>query len=165
MSQRPDIRCYDYVNRPYDQVSEALVLDAVGIFQRATGAATSRAASLVSNLKVSIGGLEVGKNVRVRVTKVDRDAHVPSRLGPKATRLELEWQAETDRSLFPCMRAELTVYPLSSSDTQIELHGTYEPPAGLLGDAADRLVGHRIAEASVHRFVRDIAEELARELG
>jgi hypothetical protein len=35
---------------------------------------------------------------------------------------------------------------------------------GVLGTALDAVVGHRIAEASVHRFVRAIVERLRQDL-
>jgi len=156
------IHCYEYVNRSYEDISEELVLGAVGIFQRATSSAAVRATSLVSKLKVTIAGLEVGKNVVVRVLRVDRHAKIGRTLS-EATRLELEWHAETGRALFPSMHASLTAYPLSPGETQLDLEGEYDPPGGLLGDVADRLLGHRIAEASVHKFLQDVASRLAAE--
>ena len=162
MSEAHRIHCYEYVNRPYEEVSEALVLGAVGIFQRATSSAAVRATSLVSKLKVTVAGLEVGKNVVVRVLRVDRHAKVGQTMS-EATRLELEWHAETGRALFPSMHAALTAYPLSPSDTQLDLEGEYDPPLGILGDVADRLLGHRIAQASVHQFLEDVAGRLAAE--
>ncbi len=165
MTDAHRIHCYEYVNRPYEQVSEALVLDAVGIFQRATVGATGRAAKLVSTLKVDIAGVEVGKDVVIHVTRVNARGAAPGHLGAAATRLVLEWQADTNASLFPAMHAELAVYPLSSGETQLELTGTYDPPGGVLGGAADRLLGRKVAEAAVHRFVEDVARELSAELG
>ncbi len=76
----------------------------------------------------------------------------------------LEWEAETTSALFPAMRASLLAYPLSATGTPLDLRGTYEPPGGLLGSAADILVGHRIAEASVHRFLDEVASRLSQEL-
>jgi len=162
MSEAHRIHCYEYVNRPYEEVSEALVLGAVGIFQRATSSAAVRATSLVSKLKVTIAGLEVGKNIVVKVVRVDRHAHV-ARIASEATELELEWHAETGRELFPSMHATLTVYPLSPSETQLDLDGNYDPPLGVLGEVGDRIVGHRIAEASVHKFLEDVAGRLTAE--
>jgi hypothetical protein len=63
------------------------------------------------------------------------------------------------------MRAELSVYPLTATETQLDFAGRYEPPLGALGSAMDAMVGHRIAEASVHRFLQDVAAYLRRELG
>ena len=62
------------------------------------------------------------------------------------------------------MSAELRVYPLSFTETQVELVGNYDPPMGALGTALDAVLGHRIAEASVHRFVRAIVERLRQDL-
>ena len=62
------------------------------------------------------------------------------------------------------MRGRLSVYPLSRSETQLEFEGVYDPPLGLLGDAIDAMAGHRIAEASVLQFLRDVAALLRSEL-
>ncbi len=163
MAEPGTIHCYEYVNQPYERVSEALVIGAVGIFQRATSSAAARATSIVAKLKLSIGDVEVGKDVVISVRHVNRTAHAP-KLATEATKLELEWHANTDQSLFPSMRATLSVYPLSSSETQLELVGTYDPPGGVVGAVADRIVGHRIAEATAHRFLDDVAGRLSVEL-
>jgi hypothetical protein len=63
------------------------------------------------------------------------------------------------------MDAELAIYPLSKDETQLDLRGNYEPPLGPLGEMLDAVVGHRIAEASVHRFLFEIATLLKSELG
>src|SRR5262245_45258333 len=44
--KRHELRCYDYVNRPYAQVSEALGGNAHGVFERATHLAVKRAEAL-----------------------------------------------------------------------------------------------------------------------
>ena len=158
-----ELHCYEYVNRPFERVRSALADDAVGLFERATQTAAGRARALVSTLKASIAGLEVGKNVVIRVTGV-QPVEAPGHIAPGALRLDLEWQAETGATLFPSMRASLLAYPLSATETQLDLRGTYDPPGGVLGSAADRLVGHRIAEASVHRFLNEVASRLSQEL-
>lgn len=165
MAEAREIRCYQYVNRPYAKVSELLAGDPVGLFQRATTAAAERAESLVANLKVSIAGLEVGKDVRIEVTRVDPKAHSPGALVSPATAVELRWRAATNAAFFPSMRAELVAYPLSGEETQLDLRGWYEPPGGLLGTAADALVGHRVAEASIHRFLDDVAKRISIDAG
>ena len=58
------------------------------------------------------------------------------------------------------MNAELMAYPLSATETQVDLRGHYDPPLGVLGDAIDMAIGHRVAEAAVHRFVSAVAERL-----
>jgi hypothetical protein len=62
------------------------------------------------------------------------------------------------------MNAELSIYPLTAKETQLDFLGTYDPPLGVLGDALDAIVGHRIGEASVHRFIQNVATYLRSEL-
>jgi hypothetical protein len=62
------------------------------------------------------------------------------------------------------MQAELSFWPLTSTETQLELEGAYEPPLGLVGGAIDAAVGHRLAEAVVHRFLNDVVEQLRRDI-
>ena len=76
------------------------------------------------------------------------------------TVLEVKWEAVESPELFPLMNAELSVYPLTRTETQLDFAGRYEPPAGAFGGAIDSVVGHRIAEVSVHRFVEDVARYL-----
>ena len=42
MSKGREIRCYDYVNHPYERVRDVLRLDALNVFQSATKAAAQR---------------------------------------------------------------------------------------------------------------------------
>jgi len=35
--------------------------------------------------------------------------------------------------LFPLMKGELSVYPLTSTETQLDFSGIYEPPFGAVG--------------------------------
>ena len=157
MSSSYEVRAYEYVNRPYDRVSELLRLDAVGVFQRATASATARARALVSTLRANFGPLELGADVLVQVTSVEEQRDAP--LGPR-TRLHLKWEGSLRPDLFPTMDATFDVYALGAEETQIDFHGTYLPPLGIVGAAIDAVVGHRIAQAAVHRFVEEIAERL-----
>jgi hypothetical protein len=164
MSMSKELHSYEYVNRPFEQVRKVLATDALALFERATQTASGRANALVSTLKVNVAGLEVGKNVVIRITGVHPHEDAPGHIATDALRLDLEWQAETNSSLFPSMKASLLVYPLSPGETQLDLRGSYEPPGSVLGNAADRVVGHRIAEASVHRFLDEVATRLSKEL-
>ena len=156
------MRCYDYVNHPYDAVREALGGDTVGVFRDATRAASERSKSLESELSVNIGGVQVGTEVTIQVHQVlERPAHGKT---PPMTVIDLEWAATNLPGLFPLMQAQLLVYPLTSTETQLELSGTYDVPLGVLGGAVDALVGHRVAEASVDRFIKHVAGHLRQSL-
>jgi hypothetical protein len=154
-----EIRAFDYVNQPYAAVRDLLTQDASTIFRTATKVAEARTDEIVASLSVDLQGIEVSKDVTIRINKIHED---PGARATKVTHVELEWQAKDAPGLFPVMKADLKVYPLSSTETQIDLTGPYEPPMGALGKVLDAAVGHRIAEASVHRFVSAVAERLRR---
>jgi hypothetical protein len=157
------IRCYDYVNHRYEEVRDALVADPVALFRAATKSASSRAEMVAVALRVDVAGVEIAKDVVVAVKRVvDQPAKVRS---PRRTVLELEWEAAKSPHLFPFMHAELALWPLTATETQLDLQGRYEPPLGALGKALDSIVGHRIADACVHRFLEDVAGHLRKTLG
>jgi hypothetical protein len=162
MSQPHELRFYEYVNHPYPAVREAL-RDHPELFQRATTGATGRAGEIAASLSVDLGAVEIGADVKIEVASIDELTSGPGGRIP-TTCLKLRWKAARAAALFPAMEAELFVYPLSSGETQLDLHGHYRPPLGALGSAIDSLVLHRIAEASVHRFVTDVAKFLRSDL-
>jgi hypothetical protein len=158
MSKARQIRSYEYVNRPYERVRDALLADTLGVFHSATRAAADRARSVASALRVNVAGLDVGTEIDISLGEV---TEVPRAQGQTpSTRIGIEWEAARNPRLFPLMRAELSIYPLTAMETQLDFEGRYEPPLGAVGDAIDAVVGHRIAEASVHRFVVDVAHHL-----
>ena len=163
MTKGREIHCYDYVNHPYEQVRAALSKNAPAVFQSATKSAASRAQSIASELRVDIGGIGIEADIRVSVKNIEvKDRKVISR---PSTRLQLEWEAAGMPRLFPIMKADLSIYPITATETQLDFSGLYEPPLGPLGKAVNAIIGHRIAEASVHRFVNDVAGYLRKTLG
>lgn len=158
MSERRKVRSFDYVNHPYPRVSEALSEHPLEIFRSASRAAAARVRSLASELRVSLGGIEVGAEIDISVGLIEEAERGPT-AGP-VTRLHLEWEAARHPRLFPLMRGVLAAYALTASETQLDFSGEYDPPLGALGDALDAAVLHRLAEASVHRFIQDVAQHL-----
>lgn len=162
MSKGLEVHCYDYVNHPYEKVRDALKQNAISVFQAATKAAASRAQSVAAELHVDLGGIGVKADIKISVKNIDEKV-ADANSGP-ATKLQLEWEAATAPGFFPFMKADLSVYPLTSTETQLDFGGLYEPPFGALGRAMNAVAGHRIAEASVHRFINDVAEYLRKSL-
>jgi hypothetical protein len=152
----PSLRCFDYVNQPYPRVREAILANPHYVFRHATAAAATQAATL----HVKVGAIDVGAEVAIRIAGVEND-HAYDR---PATKIALEWQAENSPGMFPSMKATLVIFPLTSTETQLELDGTYAPPLGPLGKAFDAAVGHRLAEASIQRFIQEVAGWLREEL-
>lgn len=146
------------MNKPYERVHSLLEWNAQTVFRNATNAAALRAERVASALHVNIGGIEIGKDIDILVKSVERSRRTES--VPEATRIRMEWKASRVPGLFPLMTAEMNVFPLTPNETQLDFVGEYEPPLGALGGVIDTAIGHRIAEASVHQFVSDVAAYL-----
>ena len=157
-----EIRSYDYVNHPYERVRDALGQNALTVFQSATKAAASRAQSVAAELHVDFGGVGVKADINISVKSIEEK--IVEATSSPSTRLLLEWEAASVPGLFPLMKGDLSVYPLTSTETQLDFCGLYEPPFGAVGRTMNAIVGHRIAEVSVHRFVSDVAGYLRRAL-
>ncbi|HST10064.1 MAG TPA: hypothetical protein VLL05_06790 [Terriglobales bacterium] len=156
------IRCYDYVNHPYERVCDALKQNALTVFQSATKTAASRAQSVAAELRVDFAGIGVKTDIKIDVKSVDEKSGGSASM--PTTKLTLEWKAAKMPRLFPLMRGELFVYPLTATETQLDFSGVYKPPFGTVGKTVNAIVGHRIAEVSVHRFVSDVAAYLRHAL-
>ncbi len=149
-----------YVHRRFEDVCRLLSEHPERVLQGATDSAAGVAEGVVADLHFAVGGFEVGKAVRIRAGEMDRD-------GDQVARLPVEWEAEGNRGLFPTMVADLEVYTLAEEPrplTQVALVGHYRPPLSVLGAAGDALAGRRVAEATVHHFVKEIRERIEREL-
>jgi hypothetical protein len=148
MSDRT-LECFDYVNHPYPRVRDALLANPYAVFRNATAAAAAHAATL----HVRLGAIDIGTDVAIQIDGLACDYAY----GQPATKLTFSWQAANNPRMFPSMRATLRLFALSATETQLELHGTYQPPLGKLGEAVDAAAGHRLAEASVTRLLQEIA--------
>jgi hypothetical protein len=161
MTRRHELRCFDYVNRPYEAVNAALTANALAIFERATRSAADHAGDVGAELRVRVGAIEIAADIEIAVTAIS-GAQSPTH--QPATRLDLTWKSRRRPGLFPEMVGSLWAYALAPRETQLELVGSYDPPLGIVGEAIDAIALHRIAEASVQRFVQAVAAYLRTEL-
>ena len=75
--------------------------------------------------------------------------------------LALRWEATgTGGALFPVLDADLTLAP-DTVGTVLRLAGAYRPPMGSLGQALDRTILHRLADATIRTFLARVAAQLA----
>lgn len=159
---RPVIRSFDYVNQRYERVRDLLKQDPAAIFRGATRSATDRARSLAAELRVTISGIDLAAEIAVAVGDIVEQTKESA--GSARTLIPVHWQAAQNPGFFPSMNAVLSVYPLTATETQLDFEGEYEPPLGIVGGAMDAIVLHRVAEASVHRFVSDLAHYVRQQL-
>lgn len=156
------VRVYGYVDRPYEKVRNLLRSHGEEVLQRATNTAGERARDLVTRLHVDAAGFELGVDVVVQVTKRPDEEGLAGL--PPITHLGLSWEAAAREGLFPSMSAELALSPMTFAETRVELDGVYRPPLAIVGKVFDAAVGHRIAEAAVHRLLNDLIEQVRREV-
>jgi hypothetical protein len=77
--------------------------------------------------------------------------------------LALRWEARGPGGrLFPVLDADLTLTPAGEDAALLTLSGAYRPPLGSLGAELDRLLLHRVAEATIRNFLERVATALAR---
>jgi len=151
------LSCHDYVNQPYPRVRDLLLADPHRVFRVATMAAAGPTAAL----HVQIGGIDLGAEIAIEIIGIEND-HAYDR---PATTITLAWRATRHARIFPEMKAQLLLFALSPTETQLELRGRYQPPMGKLGEAFDVAAGHRLAEASITRFLHQVASWLREQLG
>lgn len=72
------------------------------------------------------------------------------------------WRAVSADTLFPILEADLELEALTADRSQLRMMGSYRPPLSVLGDAADHLIGRRVAEGVVREFVLGVAGGLER---
>lgn len=157
MASRRALHTYEYVDVPFKEVTRLIAEDPAGVLQAATDSAAGHARDVVARLTVEVGGFEIGHDVEIEVGEFEP-------VGITHVRVPLRWHGRQLEALFPSMEASLEVraLPVEDARTQIVLTGSYAPPMGALGAAIDEAVGHHVAEAAVHRFVRDIADRVER---
>src|ERR1700744_1832964 len=54
--------------------------------------------------------------------------------------------------LFPVLAADLRLGPAGDQVTRLTIAGAYRPPLGPLGEALDRVILHRVADATIRHF-------------
>jgi hypothetical protein len=100
-----------------------------------------------------VGVAGVSKLVRVQVRELswtDRSAG-----------LALRWEATgVGGGLFPVLDADLTLAPAGDQGTVLRMAGAYRPPLGPLGEALDRAILRRVADATIRSFLARVAAQI-----
>jgi hypothetical protein len=147
--------CYDYVEETLERIEAVLEEGLEALLQPATDVAARHGQEVLARLRVPIGGFEIGREIRIRIGELEH--HDDRRVV-----LPLTWESLKATGMFPHMEARLEVAALSDEPAicQVMFFGSYVPPAGAVGAIGDSLAMHRVAEASVHRFLGDVVARL-----
>lgn len=103
---------------------------------------------------------DIGFGGRVRLARqVAIELGAPVHTAGK-TVLPLRWTPTDAPGLFPALEADLEVAPLASNRTQLAMSARYESPLGPVGQAIDRIVLYRVAEATLKDFLDRVGDAL-----
>ncbi len=72
----------------------------------------------------------------------------------------MEWMPSSLDRLLPRMEADIQLSPLDHSFSRLGISGRYYPPLASLGLTIDRVALHRVAEASVRKFLLGLENAL-----
>jgi hypothetical protein len=151
------VRYYVEIPLPPDEVEAALLGAPAGWLSALGGAAGQRGDGLLAEVGVGPLGPHLGQRVTVSVG-------APLRL-PSKTLLPFTWRPTSGNGLLPDLDGDIELGALGPGRTQVALSARYRPPLGSLGRVADRVLLHRVAEATVKDFLDRIATALARSTG
>jgi hypothetical protein len=146
------------VDRPFVAVRDELLASGGGWLADDAIAAYAEGERLGLTVRSTVGPVKFSKRVWAELTDP----------APRADRViqRLRWRAAGATGLFPTMEADLEFSPMGEWRTSISFMGRYDPPLGAFGREIDRMLLHRLAEASVRFLLTRIAqrvEEAAQE--
>lgn len=146
------IRYFIELSLPAVKVEEALVGSPAGWLSAVAGEAQARGDGL-------LGEVGVGPRARLRrqvMIRLGEPVHFPS-----MTSLPLTWEPVGLDGVLPRLDANLELGSLGGDRTQLAISARYRPPLGMVGRAVDRVLLHRVAEATLKDFLDRVGEAIA----
>ena len=145
------VRYFVEVPLPAARVERALLDSPAEWLSAMAGAAEERGGELLGEVGVGPLGARLG---RVRV-QLGEPVHFPS-----MTSLPLTWEPVRLEGLLPRLDADLELGALGDDQTQLAISARYRPPLGVLGRTADRVLLHRVAEATLKDFLDRLGQAI-----
>lgn len=146
------VQDFQIVDRPYEEVVERLRADPEGLLTAALGAARVEGEHLRAHVGPPSWPAALAKTVEVGLG--------PIRILGDTTLMAFTWDSPGAPSLFPHFDADLEVAPLGIQRTEVVVRARYDPPGGVIGRGADRLVFHRISDSMVRAFLVQVCAGL-----
>jgi hypothetical protein len=140
------------IDRPFEAVRDQLVTSGPAWLGESLVAAYEEGERLSLRVSSAFGPIRVSKRVWA---ELDELAVKPDRVIQP-----LRWRAAGATGLFPSMVADLEFTPMGPAMTSISFMGRYVPPLGPVGREVDRVLLHRLAQASVRALLSRVADRL-----
>jgi hypothetical protein len=145
-------RYFIEVPLPADHVERTLLDSPPGWLSAIAGAAQERGDGLL--VEVGVGPMEAGLRRRVSLRLGE-----PVRF-PSMTSVPLTWEPVGLAGLLPRLDANIELGPLGEDRTQLAISARYQPPLGVVGHAIDRVLLHRVAEATLKDFLDRVGQAI-----
>jgi hypothetical protein len=146
------VRYYVEVPLATARVEEAMLASPSGWLSAMAGAAQARGDELLTAVGVGPLGPRLGRRVAIELGE-------PVRF-PSMTSLPLTWEPVGMEGLLPRLDATIEVGSLGGDRTQLAISARYRPPLGLVGRAVDRVLLHRVAEATLKDFLDRLGQAI-----
>jgi hypothetical protein len=145
------IRYYLDLSLPFEEMEEALMAAPEAWLPGVAREAEDRGEQLLGEVGFSFDDdRRLSKEVHIELRP-------PHRM-PGKTLLPLSWKATGAERLFPSLDADLEIAALGRNRTQLSISARYRPPLGVVGKALDRVLLHRVAEATIKDFMDRVGE-------
>ena len=149
------IRYYMELPLPARQVEHAVLGSPGDWLSTVAGEAQRRGDRLLTQVGVGPLGPRLGRRVSIQIGQ-------PVRF-PSMTSLPLTWEPVELEGLLPRLDANLELGSLGEDRTQLAISARYRPPLGVLGRTVDRVLLHRVAEATVKDFLDRVGEAITNQ--
>ena len=149
------VQDFKIVDRPYEEAAAALATGAGAVLEEALRATRREAERLKAGIGHAGWPPVLSADLELRTGPVrDRD---------DAMLVAFGWESPREASLLPRLDADLEVAPFGAQATALALRGRYEPLGGILAQSLDRVLLHRLAEATMRSFLDAISLGLTAE--
>jgi hypothetical protein len=150
------IRYYLELPLPAGAAEEALLDTPAGWLSSMAGAAQRRGDHLLTEVGVGPLGGRLRRLVSIRLGEPVRS--------PSMTSLPLTWEPVGLEGLLPRLDATLELGAIGEAQTQLAISARYRPPLGTVGRTVDRVLLHRVAEATVKDFLDRVGQAITRQV-
>jgi hypothetical protein len=149
------VRYYLELPLPASQVEHAMLDSPAGWLSTVAGEAQRRGDHLLAEVGVGPLGPRLGRRVAIELGQ-------PVRF-PSMTSLPLTWEPVGMEGLLPRLDANIELGSLGGDRTQLAISARYRPPLGVVGRTVDRVLLHRVAEATLKDFLDRVGEAITNQ--
>jgi hypothetical protein len=151
------VRYYVELPLPARQVEHVMLDSPADWLSTVAGEAQRRGDYLLTEIGVGPLGPKLGRRVTVQVGQ-------PVRF-PSMTSLPVTWEPVALEGMLPRLDADIELGSLGEDWTQLAISARYRPPLGALGRTVDRVLLHRVAEATLKDFLDRVGAAITSRAG